>query len=136
MSTDCTARCTGHCCELITLPISPNGLADYVAAGGKDGETLADMLIYVGYGPVEPGRIKPEATAYYERMGALPVGHQHWYRCRHLQENGNCGNYEHRPGLCRGYPYGRFCFETGCTSCWRAPDGWSWQVRPTTPEGA
>jgi len=37
------------------------------------------------------------------------------FTCRHLQPNGDCGNYEDRPGMCREYPYyGHACEYADC----------------------
>lgn len=40
---------------------------------------------------------------------------QHWYACRHVQLNGDCGIYEQRPELCRRYPNGHVCQFVDCT---------------------
>jgi Fe-S-cluster containining protein len=39
----------------------------------------------------------------------------HYYRCKNLQPNGDCGIYDTRPDMCRDYPYGRPCKIEGCT---------------------
>ena len=40
---------------------------------------------------------------------------QHWYACRNIQLDGNCGIYETRPDMCRRYPNGQVCVFTECT---------------------
>lgn len=105
----------------------------------KDAETLAGMLIYHGQFLTNP-LVKTRGESWakkallmgmrgdemYEgsiRMGVDPVPHyrgddprgQHWYGCRHIQLNGDCGNYENRPSMCRSYPDGRACNFEGCT---------------------
>lgn len=56
-----------------------------------------------------------------QRLGDHPFNHDvdhrgsHWYGCRHIQLNGDCGIYETRPDMCRRYPNGSPCQFEGCT---------------------
>ena len=105
-------RCTGHCCRAFPLPFGPEELAAK-AWGYQDGEQIAAMAIYLGQleGPPEPH---------------CSLGPAHYYTCKNLQDNGDCGIYDDRPQMCRGYPYGGQCGYTACTS----------QDRVLSPTGA
>ena len=131
------SRCTGHCCRCFYLPINPAELAALVdteirhanfAMGSPEtphqvralilareweGRALyrildiiqiADMVEYLGW-------MTPQ-----DRIdGAAGREPGNYYRCKNLQANGDCGIYEDRPMMCRGYPYGRACSYRGCT---------------------
>lgn len=64
----------------------------------EDGDEIVSMLIPI--------------------FGPLPEDKVQWPRftCRHLTEEGNCGNYENRPNMCRNYPYGSACQQAHCTA--------------------
>lgn len=107
-------RCTGHCCQRFTLPLSPDEIREnYDAWRAQKSEDsnkrvplediwlLAPMVRYLGFLHSDSnGDPSPEG--------------RHWYRCVHLQD-GNCSIYEHRPRMCREYPYGKACKYHGCT---------------------
>lgn len=65
---------------------------------------VATMVIPLGHFPV--GAVLP--------TGELSRG-GHYYTCRHLEANGDCGIYETRPQMCRNYPNGTACERIGCT---------------------
>lgn len=107
-------RCTGHCCELFTLPYDPSDVKRMAFDAWRRGFgtsaygtrvrgalVLSDMLIPRGFGNL-PQHTPAQAT---------------WlYTCRHYdKEAGLCGIYERRPSMCRCYPYGRTCEFEGCT---------------------
>ena len=94
-------RCTGHCCKEFELPLSPTELKDR-ADKIRDGEQIRDMVIYVGE-KVGSSTKNPESSL------------RHYYGCKNLQTDGNCGIYSDRPEMCRDYPYGRECGYTECT---------------------
>ena len=120
-------RCTGHCCHHFTLPMAPDELwakytatmkelenpqADQITMGGapdartvQDIHLIAPMAIYLG---------KKEDSPMPVVEGYTPRKDQHWYTCKHLV-NGNCTIYEHRPAMCRNYPYGEDCNYADCT---------------------
>jgi Fe-S-cluster containining protein len=52
----------------------------------EDSKVVADMLVPLGNQLGKDGVLRP------------------YYTCRHVQVNGDCGIYEHRPRLCRDYP--------------------------------
>lgn len=118
-------RCRGHCCHAFNLQI-PGGTIDpellqqmgefarrlnkAVEEGDreegsriydeardrnipltKDADKVADMAIPLGMFTRSPASGLP-----------LPFP-THFYACKHLQPNGDCGNYENRPLLCRSY---------------------------------
>lgn len=103
-----TDRCTGHCCRLFTLSFSPDELAAAAAAPGASEELkkIASMVVYAGKG-------KP--AAFGVRVNDLHDVDGHRYNCRHLQADGNCGDYDNRPAMCSDYPYGRPCGYADCT---------------------
>ena len=124
-------RCTGHCCRAFTLPWSPAELqvllADYrrwrrlglPPKGGRkllrDVQKITDMIIHLGRFPAAewPAPYRPEV-----RAGVPPdEGHRDFYTCRHLLPDGNCGDYERRPQVCRDFPYRHPCQYAPCT--WR-----------------
>jgi Fe-S-cluster containining protein len=78
------------------------------ADGIADGDVIADMVIYLGQLEVSP---EPHNHPVSEDDG---LGH--YYTCRHLTEDGDCGIYETRPGMCRDYPYrNTVCGYLNCT---------------------
>jgi len=40
----------------------------------------------------------------------------HFYSCKHLKSNGDCGIYKDRPGMCRKYPGDKLCEYPDCES--------------------
>lgn len=129
-------RCTGHCCRCLAFPLSPEELADgllleqeslayekgqgpYPVTVRPDGsrrvrpidiDKIAPMLEHLGDGPPGslPGSPRPRPDPDMSQV-------LHFYRCRNLQPNGDCGIYETRPLMCRDYPYGEACRHDGCT---------------------
>ena len=133
-------RCSGHCCACFYLPYSPDALeAAYMrwvklhgkpgpdqvpvsmsngldAFNGASASLLIDihliypMLIYLGEGDrLMPKQIREVTTERGEE--------RHYYSCVHWdQRTGNCQIYEHRPQMCREYPYrDNGCNYAGCT---------------------
>lgn len=105
------ARCTGHCCRRLSLPVGPDRLA---TMNVSDGGTIKAMLECVG------SEVMPRGGWY--------VGHtshkRWWYRCNNLTAEGDCGIYETRPAMCSGYPYGKRCGQEGCTSVQAIDEPW------------
>lgn len=104
-------RCTGHCCRAFELGYSPEELrAEYLAAVAGDPrineiQIIGPMLIYLGAhrsNPVHPMDGEP-----YDKP-------KHFYTCRNLTLDGNCAIYEHRPSMCRDFPYAARCRYQGC----------------------
>lgn len=99
------SRCTGHCCRRFTIPASLEEIkrrrnAEVCPPDERwiiDGDKLADMLV-----PLETETREDGTLA-------------HWFTCRHLLPSGDCGDYENRPEMCSGYPYGKACNFDGCT---------------------
>lgn len=98
-------RCTGHCCRCFWLPYPPAVLKKR-AKTIEDGKKILDMVIYLGRFNRHPLFKKGEGPA-----GRL----SYYYSCRHLQLNGDCGNYKNRPRMCVEYPYNSPCDYTSCT---------------------
>lgn len=119
-------RCTGHCCKTFPLPVGPAELrqrarwARRLRLAGKlpgrasqhaesptltqDGEAIAAMarpIAFTDRNLITGGDRLPQTM--------------HWYTCRNLQANGDCGIYSTRPQMCRGYPYGARCDHPNCT---------------------
>lgn len=67
---------------------------------------IADMVEYLGW------RESPLPLAAWV---ADPQRSAHYYRCKNLTAEGNCGIYETRPMMCSGFPYGRPCSYAQCT---------------------
>lgn len=108
------SRCTGHCCRGFALEKSYEEVqADYArwrkdpgTATIPDIEKIAPMLI--------------------------PLKHlrNEWlYTCKHLQKNGDCGQYEARPRMCRDFPGDRPCPFPICSTHGRKnpiAKAWAW----------
>ena len=137
-------RCTGHCCEMFTLPFSPEELmlsyrawqrgrnveplrmsgsaqqngADLFEAYARvlvDIHLIAPMVIHLGLFS-EP-QIEP-----CHMPDALLLNDNkfekplHFYTCKHHDpKTGDCTIYDIRPAVCRDYPYGRKCNYRACT---------------------
>ena len=109
-------RCTGHCCRRFTLRQSPVELWENyqtwlerirVTGGSWQGIleeiwVIAPMVRYLG-------------STYTDVNGEPAAEEKHWYRCIHLADGRECAIYEHRPRMCREYPYGKACKYHGCT---------------------
>jgi Fe-S-cluster containining protein len=97
----------------------------------SDIDILHDMLIYHGQFPTNPllkihseswaqkalsmgmtGEFRAERTLRGDQYGR---GEGHFYGCRHVKLNGDCGIYETRPEMCRRYPNGDLCEFEDCT---------------------
>ena len=88
-------RCTGHCCHVIRIPMSPDELAAGVDADGNElcgAAQLAEILISTGE-DLEDGR--------------------HAYTCSAFVD-GECSIYPQRPNMCADYPYGQACTYDEC----------------------
>lgn len=121
---------------MFTLPLSPDELwASFrTAQKGKDStpldmshpkrpnhslyndiEVIAPMVIYLGYKKYPVQLVRPPEKP--EKV--------HLYTCKHLgAKTNNCTIYEHRPLMCRDYPYRSFCNYNACT----------WTSRKQKPE--
>lgn len=110
-------RCRGHCCRHFTLPFSPEELQEnYRAwrngeekdANGRESMSdiflIAPMVRHLGLRTRNP-------------LAILDQEHEprHYYSCKHLEPNGDCGIYAARPQMCREYPYGKACSYKGCS---------------------
>lgn len=138
-----TGRCTGHCCHSFSINLSPAQLLfeaakpDSDVTKERDVNLLSTMLIYHGQFQTNP-LLKTKGESWAKK--ALYIGlrgdedakpdnqkmngehhyyrdsrGQHWYGCRHIQLNGDCGIYETRPEMCRKYPNGTSCGFEDCT---------------------
>lgn len=139
-------RCTGHCCHSFSINMSPAELLAEAAKPDtdehkeKDANLLATMLIYHGQFATNPlmkvkgeswsrkalaiglkaeEEVRPRDQLMETNAGSrsfLDTRGSHWYGCRHIQLDGNCGIYETRPDMCRKYPnHGMECQFEECT---------------------
>lgn len=116
-------RCTGHCCRVFTLPLSPAELADNaqrarellevpnidddIARIWRDNAQIAEMVVYLGAHRNYPG--SPDSKPYGEPL--------HFYTCKNFDsDTGKCRAYDTRPKMCSDYPYEEHCRYEGCTS--------------------
>ena len=108
-------RCTGHCCAEYQLPKTPAELAD-PANKYEDGAAVAEMSIPIGTRVRSlDWVVDPDTRAQLVALGAAWASGGPIYRCKHLKDDGDCGNYEHRPAMCRRYPYEGRCEFVDCT---------------------
>lgn len=122
------ARCSGHCCKAFTIPASLEEMrADYQrwidwsqdqskpSPKYQEIHIIYPMVIYLGRGwnskadgsfvPLEEGR----ADGFTNEPTFV-------YTCKHHDvKTGNCSIYEHRPRMCRDFPYGSSCPFGTCT---------------------
>jgi Fe-S-cluster containining protein len=99
------SRCTGHCCRCFPLPYGPEELQEKKGSA-EDGEQIAAMVVYVGL----------RHTSTESNEGVPPANPLHFYSCSNLLPSGDCGVYETRPEMCRGFPYEGECGYTACTA--------------------
>jgi Fe-S-cluster containining protein len=99
--------CDGRCCSVFFFPRTPREIAEKIeqdgAFNGNDGRMVQDMLVPL---------TTEEANARAERFGvpAKMISKDHMFTCRHWDEDTRlCTVYEHRPDLCRDFPYGKAC---------------------------
>lgn len=128
-------RCTGHCCQALTIPIGPqeliNGYLRWKSGGSTrpllmskpddheqrhgplwtDIHLIAPMLEYIGKSSAPYRRVNPADG---QLRGDEPE--HHFYRCKLFDaKTGNCSIYEIRPQMCRDYPYRGTCNYAQCT---------------------
>jgi len=106
-------RCTGHCCRRFVLPLWPDSLRrayeEWRAQAPPTVPPVADihlifpMVRYMGPTETDPHDGHPLDAP-------MPS-----YTCVHLTPGGDCGIHEHRPQMCRDFPYGHTCPCPGCT---------------------
>lgn len=98
-------RCTGHCCRLfpVSSTITEIEKVTHAEGGSIEAEKLLVMLRFEGLTDV--GLVNGEPLG-----RTMPV-----YSCIHLKPDGDCGNYEDRPKMCRDYPYEGGCRDPDCT---------------------
>ncbi len=113
-------RCMGDCCRAFVLSVTYGellrcydawraGKKTYVRHGGGKGGILPDAhLIALMVRPLGEFMANPLTGTVFHKLQMV-------YSCVHLGDNGDCGIYDRRPELCRGYPYGRRCEFSGCT---------------------
>lgn len=97
-----TNCCTGQCCDDFRFPRAPADvetvlavLDDYDWSEMPDVPFIANMLIFIE---------KRDGDGNYR------------YTCKHYDRaSKKCLEYENRPGLCKGFPYGRACTYCGYT---------------------
>jgi Fe-S-cluster containining protein len=102
-------RCTGDCCKRFFLPCSPDELKASYDNALK--ETRVDGVPW--YRDIETIYPMVELVAIENRNDS--AGIKHFYRCKNLTKNGDCGIYDKRPWMCSEYPYGGGCAFEGCT---------------------
>lgn len=101
--------CAGLCCVAFYFPVTSEELSQRTPRM-RDGQKIANMLIPL---------TNKEAAERLERFGSLAEPPEardegHFYTCRHWDEETKlCTIYEHRPDMCRYFPYGMDC-EHGC----------------------
>lgn len=77
-------RCSGHCCKAFFLPYTPEQCKDDKVLVGicEEDRPLLESAVFIGREEIEvEGQISMT----------------HWYTCRHLQSNGDCGIYKAPP---------------------------------------
>lgn len=135
---DSVGRCTGHCCEDFTLPISPmqfSWWAKLLKLGKKPfywrmygrrywpGEVSMNAGSLANYQPEEIAKVSDMVIFKYASKTCKgnpnrKIDHiLYHYTCKHFdKKSGNCLNYEDRPDMCRMYPNAGTCKYKGCTS--------------------
>ena len=132
-------RCTGHCCRSFCLHSSPAELAGRLTDpfASEDDRLIASMVIPLGKFASNPTQlVKGESWAEKALHLGLKSDEQiqelradarhgsylhensggHYYACRYVLLNGDCGIYENRPEMCRRYPNGHECAFEACTA--------------------
>lgn len=94
-------RCTGHCCRGFALEVS-----------------LAELEDDYHSWCVDPKQSKiPDVNKIYDMVMPLPSFRgKEVFTCKHLLKNGDCGNYEGRPQMCRDFPGPEPCPFRSCAS--------------------
>lgn len=121
------SRCTGHCCKAFILPFTPAELwkrydkwhtppiplEELPPEEQQEGPRIPDEIHLIA--PMVRLVDVLEAGDTCLMTGKILQAQTIFYTCVHLDENNNCGIYEHRPKMCRDYPYGNECQCIGCT---------------------
>jgi len=138
------ARCTGHCCEDFTLPISPMQLkwwAKLISLSKKP----AYMKYYTRRSPGAVQSLNCGMKSHFNIEELKKIAEMviflrfdkhdnaaqnakgkmntvYHYTCKHFDRaTGNCTNYENRPDMCRMYPNSGTCRYKGCTRVCEKP---------------
>ena len=86
-------RCTGRCCKSFIIRSSPEEIRQRAEETSDprwkaEFTKIADMIIHLG----------------------TEDSYHHRYTCKHFDaKTHNCTDYEHRPEMCRDFPYGDPC---------------------------
>lgn len=125
-----TDRCTGHCCQMFTIPYSPDELwstyrrwltgGEPITMNGNDPQPIAQdihliapMVVHQGYLEVA---LMPSINPGDDQLLGKDLGRAHYYSCKHFDAKQKiCTIYEQRPAMCRAYPNGKLCNYKGCT---------------------
>jgi Fe-S-cluster containining protein len=123
-SDDPEQRCTGHCCRAFSIGGHAGLTARYEKAlAVPEGERsqwdkecidLFRILVPLPAKTIEYGSNPYEPAVGWSHGHRAEDGRMH--TCKNLLENGDCGDYENRPSMCRSYPDGRPCLFIHCTS--------------------
>lgn len=120
-------RCTGHCCRAFNIGSREHLTVRYQRAkarqaGGYANEDDLDIIQVFEMTIPLPAKESTNWTGNpYEPTNRLTFKPRGSYEgelhtCKHLQDNGDCGNYENRPRMCRDFPNGYACEFVRCTS--------------------
>jgi hypothetical protein len=108
-------RCTGHCCREMQIGQSLRTLhatALREAGDARPGLIPESVQVAAMLRPfVGPSTCLKGSDG--EPRWITEADHR--YSCVYVQPNGDCGNYEDRPRMCREYPYGHACSYEACT---------------------
>lgn len=117
MSAPCAAdcECDGRCCAVFYFPRTPREIDELVEVEGRyngaDGRMLSDMLV-----PLTLDEARERAAKFHIEDPRTWDEDTSLYTCRHWDEETRlCTVYDHRPGMCSGYPYGKACTHCGST---------------------
>lgn len=110
------SRCTGECCkDFVVTRHNYRSLLDVAlreAANALDEDDVPESVRVVAM--IRP--LVGESPSKANEGKWLTEAHRH-FTCVHLKPNGDCGDYENRPRMCREYPYGNSC-EHGANCTW------------------
>jgi len=103
------SRCTGHCCEKFTLPYTPSELRKIYEGRGK-GE-IGGATVDIDWKEAQQIILMVKSI-----MNDYTPKNPRLYTCRNFDvTTRNCKIYDHRPRMCRNFPYGKKCPNKECT---------------------
>jgi Fe-S-cluster containining protein len=121
-------NCGGACCRAFTLPVDYDTLRRSYEWWLRDGNNINSNVLEKAGVTIPFNYYRPIADIHLIFPMVIPLGKHDktpqgspvntpvdWFTCKHFDKGMSlCTIYDHRPQMCRDYPYGSWCTYPGC----------------------